>query len=243
MKYYTDYSKTQQLHVINFPENDFINLDILFEKEKTRDIKHYNITVLTFCDNEFNKMIKTQCIHNLIPSIELVEYSIEHLIDTIDNVSTEYVLFSMIKDSMIVGNLDDEFLNKFKTFNSDIVVAGISSSLFEDNLLNEEALLTIGNFKYINNGLLFGTKKGFLNLFKGLNQTKINDNVSFSKNELINFYLKLQLLMYFNLDKFSIDTTQKIFSTIMEKEYGIIEFEKDIIVDNNPLIFNKNKLL
>lgn len=112
-------------------ESCYENSTLVYQCQKN-NIEIYNDNSL-YKTTEWNNLMKIQGILNII-----------------DSINTEYILFLDGKDTVILKDIDESFIEKFKTFNADIVF-NYHSFPFPKCVEGEK-------LHYINAGVCFGRK-------------------------------------------------------------------------------------
>lgn len=177
-KYY--YNKNgDELYILHFPGNSLENqehVDIIAE-ELNREIKiSPELSIISIMDRNCAKEspIIKQCEKNSIPvhNSALNELTwkntakIPHILETLEEVSTPYVLILDGRDTVIVNNLDDNFLEKYKSFGKPIVYNGTPVAYPKVAIEDIREILSIkGKQKFLNAGVCIGEKDALIDFY------------------------------------------------------------------------------
>lgn len=160
--------QSNRLYILHFPGHglgDFLNI---IDDNMDRHITiSSDISIISTMNRHCwdNSPIRDQCARNNIPicntALEEKDWSnplkIKHSLICLEQATTEYALLVDGRDVVIVQDLDDEFIEKFKKFNKPILYNGTPAAYPKVPIEPLEELFQIkGKQKFLNAGVCFG---------------------------------------------------------------------------------------
>lgn len=160
--------QSNRLYILHFPGHglgDFLNI---IDDNMDRHITiSSDISIISTMNRHCweTSPIKDQCARNNIPicntALEEKDWSnplkIKHSLICLEQATTEYALLVDGRDVVIVQDLDDEFIEKFKKFNKPILYNGTPAAYPKVPIEPLEELFQIrGKQKFLNAGVCFG---------------------------------------------------------------------------------------
>lgn len=137
---------------------------------------------------------------------------IKYYVDALEKTLSEYTLLVDAYDVVFFKNIDDEFIEKYKTMNKEIVFNATKNNY--PNLTIEGEKLGEGEFKYLNAGIAFGKTEKLLELYKeALRQTQREDIINPWKSEQL--FVRLSAI---NNENVGIDSECKLFQTFSKTQ-------------------------
>ncbi len=148
------------------------------------------------------------------------------LVDSIYYSNTEYTLILNGYDSVILQDLDEEFIDKFNELTKDkdkkIIIAGSDIPLTNEMSFDFEIGGGISN--YFNYCIIFGLTKDVIPFIQRVHNYKLNEIKRDIKQvqEFANIY---NMAILENNYRNNIDCNNNLFTTIFEKYHSIIEWD------------------
>lgn len=189
---YTNHNN-KPIYVLHFPGSAIntigkyhtnVNKDRIFEVSK-------DITIISIISKDYagtttlEHQLNTNNIKMLNSAKNETEWDntkkIKYILESLEQVKTEYVLILDGRDTIIVDNLTDDFLNEYKAFNKDIV---FNSGTQPFPKIAVEPLSEIksipGYSKYLNAGICIGKKDSLIKFYNECEKIRLTlpDNKS-----------------------------------------------------------------
>ena len=166
-----------ELYAVHFPGDNTEVLDMFTEYEIDRKIKvNSNISMISIMNRECwnHSPIRKQCQFNDIPLYNLAmnqtqwnnTLKMNYIIKCLEWIDTEYAFISDGRDVILVNDLDDAFIEKYKAFGKPILYNATPNSF---PIIVEDINYIVhvkGNHKFLNAGVCFGKKKELLEFYK-----------------------------------------------------------------------------
>lgn len=245
----TYYNNENKQYILHFPGEYMFGVDIC-ELEINRKIKvSKDITICSPMTANYveNSYIKKQCDFN---NIKLMNSEIAlntkvwnavdkitMIIEMLEQVDTEYTLILDGKDTIIVNDLDKDFINTYKEYNVDILFNADVSPFPSDyrEYIPKEAIEY--HTKFLNSGICFGKTNALLEMFREIQPiVKWNRNNSGGDQVLIKMYIK-----EIRRDNINIDYMTKLFTIIHNVNNGKNKhLSIDYRVDGNKVYLSEN---
>ena len=159
------------LYVLHFPGTGIKGHEYIVEENLDRKITiSNNISIVSIMNESCwtNSPIRTQCENNNVQiyntAMNEVRWNnvlkISHILKCLEQINTDYVLIVDGRDTILVNNLDEEFLDKFKQFNCPIVYNGTPIAYPNIRIEPIQELIRIkGKQRYLNAGVCIGRKE------------------------------------------------------------------------------------
>lgn len=181
-----------ELYILHFPGSGLDTFQYILDENLNREIIiSDNLSIIS----EMNKKcwdsspLKQQCELNNIKiynsAIEEAQWNntkkIQYILKDLQKIKTDYVLILDGRDVSIVNNLDDNFIQKFESFNYPIIYNGTPAAYPEVPIESIQEIMKIkGKQKFLNAGVCIGKKDALINFYseaqKINNQYKDNDS-------------------------------------------------------------------
>ncbi len=134
------------------------------------------------CVNNNIKIIIPELTYNIPKNTWKNTYKIDGILEALESINTPYVLILDGRDTKLVGNLDDDFINLFLSFEKDIIYNGNDGVWPGEKLENEiGAEITDTNYfvtQYINAGVCIGLRTKLIEFYKECKQYIADNNVN-----------------------------------------------------------------
>lgn len=153
---------------------------------------------------------------------------IEHILECLKKVTTKYVLILDGRDTVITGDLDDSFIEKYLAFNVPVVFNGTPVAYPSSPIIEslQEIIKIKGKQKYLNAGVCIGDKGSLVSFYTKAQEIKNN----MSDNNNSEQYL-IRLTKKKNPKLATVDYNNDIFRIVHEYDSKIIEKENgDFII-------------
>ena len=162
----------EQLYVLHFPGTGIEGHEYIIEQELDREIVvSANLSIISIMDKKCwdTSPVRIQCEKNNIPlyntALDEREWNntikINHILNCLEQITTDYVLIVDGRDVIFVNDLDDNFIEKYKQFNKPIIYNGTPVS-YPNNVIIEplnELLNIKGKQRYLNAGVCIGERE------------------------------------------------------------------------------------
>lgn len=211
----------EQLYVLHFPGSGMEGHEYIIEQNLDREIVvSNNLSIISIMDKKCweTSPIRIQCEKNNIPlyNTALKEKNwnntvkIKHVLQCLEQITTDYVLIVDGRDVIFVNDLDDSFIEKYKDLGKPIIYNGTPIA-YPSNVVIEplsELLNIKGKQRYLNAGVCIGEKEALKDFYQKAEEIRktMDDNRS---EQLIIRKTKLK-----NSDLVWHDTENKIFRIV-----------------------------
>jgi len=228
------YNKAQQsLYVLHFPGTGLEGHIDMVQKNLDRTFfVSEKISIISIMNEQCYKdsFIAHQCkknnVHIYNSALEEINWKntvkIQHILKCLNEINTEYALILDGRDTLIVNNLLEDFIQTYKEFNKPIVYNGTSVAYPNVPIEDIKELIHIrGKQRYLNAGVCFGEKNALLSFYEKANKIKetlINNN----SEQLIIRMCRCQ-----NPEMVAIDYNNELFRIVHNYDTNIIEMEGD----------------
>ena len=91
---------------------------------------------------------------------------IRYFVSVLEQTTTEYALLVDGYDVLFFNNLDEEFINKFENMGTKVLYNATKNNYPNIKIDNVENRDLLGEFKYLNAGIVFGKTEDLLNFYK-----------------------------------------------------------------------------
>lgn len=188
-------------------------------------------------------MIETN--HNkrfsLIDKPKLVKKAIESGV-----INSRHLLFVDCWDLVFAAS-PEEVIEKYLTFNSDLVISAEKNCFPSDLKVWYDALPYTSSYRYLNSGMIVGTTESFLETLKAMKVDEIPDDY-YDKEKGCNIHFNDQLyyqeIFLKQPVKISLDYNQGLCQTMHDVKLEELDFSGEKIVNketgSTPLIFHFN---
>lgn len=226
----------EELYVLHFPGTGIDGHEKIIEDNLERTIKiSENLSIISIMNKECweTSPIRKQCDYNNIKlynnALEDTHWNntlkINHILECLEEINTEYILIVDGRDVIIVNDLDDNFINKYKSFNIPIVYNGTPVAYPKKYIESLQELISIpGKQKYINAGVCLGTKDALKEFY-----TKASEiNKKYPTNNSEQFIIRITRKL--NPSLAMQDSENKIFRIIHQYDTVIKEDNKGNLI-------------
>lgn len=207
-----DYDNKNKIYICHFPGNTRILQEQVKKEIKGSFSVDPKISIVcafnNSCfghDNLLNSISSSNDIlfdEDILAEEWKMENKINSLVKSLRRCRTEYALVTDVRDVLITANIDEEFINKFKGMDCDIVYNATTSKYPKVNLPSDYLIEGgSGPFKYLNAGVCFGKTDKLLEWYE-------HCNVLFENNKSEQFVLRK---LYNPSFKIKIDGERKLF--------------------------------
>lgn len=226
----------QELYVLHFPGTGIYGNEYIIERELTRQIKiSNNLSIVSIMNKKCwdKSPIRIQCEYNDIPlfnsAIDESEWNntlkIQHILNCLTQITTDYVLIVDGRDVIFVNNLDDILIDKYICLNKPIIYNGTPVAYPKIPIEPLHELLQIkGKQKFLNAGVCIGEKNALIDFY--MKASKINKQ--YPNNQSEQYIIRLTKHLYPQLAGH--DSENSIFRIIHQYDTIIQEDENQVIM-------------
>lgn len=153
---------------------------------------------------------------------------IEHILECLRKVTTKYALILDGRDTVITGDLDDSFIEKYLAFDTPIVFNGTPVAYPSSPIIEslQEIIKIKGKQKYLNAGVCIGDKDSLISFY--IKAQEIKNNM-FNNNNSEQYLIRLTKKR--NPKLATVDYNNNIFRIVHKYDSKIIENENgDFII-------------
>lgn len=148
------------------------NLNNIFKVDKSITIispmnkSCYNRSYLVKqCELNNVQLLKSEKLFNISINDWSNLFKIEGIIEMLEKTTTEFAVVLDGKDTCIIKDLDESFIEEFKKYNADIVYNSMPHR-YPNVAIESREFIEANNFKYINAGLCIGYTNKLLQFYK-----------------------------------------------------------------------------
>lgn len=188
------YNKNKdQLYILHFPGTGIKGNENIIQENIERTIKISNdLSIISIMNQSCydNSFIVKQCKKNNIKihNSALFErkwnntLKIKHILKCLEAIKTNYVLILDGRDTLIINDLDNGFINKYEAFNKPIVFNGTPLA-YPQKIIEplQEVIKIKGKQRFLNAGVCIGKKKELQIFYERALQ--INQKYPFNNSE------------------------------------------------------------
>lgn len=226
----------QPLYILHFPGDGLIGHENIIEENLDRSFQISDeISIISIMNKEcYNEsFLAKQCeknhikIHNtaLYESDWTNTIKIEHILQCLFKIDTPYVLILDGRDTIIIHDLDTEFLSKYKSFKTPIIYNGTPVAYPKKAIEPIQEIIKIkGKQKFLNAGVCIGEKNALINFYE--KAVKIKDNLCDNNSE----QLIIRMCRQQNMLLAGIDHNNNLFRIIHHYDTKIQSYGKDYIL-------------
>lgn len=228
----------EKLYVLHFPGSGMESEDSKRIIADTRELKFTvadNIEIISPMNEECwnDSILREQCEHNNVeiinPALNETGWNntkkIDYILEALDMTDAEYCLILDGRDVQICNDLDDEFIEKYKSLGFPVLYNGTPAAYPKAIIESIQELMRIkGKQKYLNAGVCIGTRealKDFYQYAAEINRKNPNNN---SEQLIIRKTRKL------HPDLAGHDTDNKIFRIIHTYDTVVADVEDGYIL-------------
>ena len=224
------------LYILHFPGTGIEGHEYIIERELNRTIKiSDNLSIISIMDQKCweTSPIKIQCKNNNIsilnPALKETSWNntlkIKYILQSLNEIATDYVLILDGRDTLIVNNLDDAFINKFKQLNKPIIYNGTPVAYPKISVETLQELIQIkGKQKFLNAGVCIGERNALIDFYT--KAKKINEQHPDNQSEQ---YI-IRLTRHFYPELAGHDEQNKIFRIIHQYDTLVKEENDNVIL-------------
>jgi len=169
------------------------------------------ITIVAYSNYEKTPFLFQQDLPIITPNghFQINPDKIDRFCEALENINTEYVLLLDSVDSLVLKDLDDNFIQGFKDFNTDILYSWDRNTYPHFLFVDNEPL------QYLCAGIVLGKTKAVKEIYNNIKILKQTYGIEYDYERAEQFWLRLYY-NYFNKTeyKISIDTDMKLFGTV-----------------------------
>lgn len=232
------YNKNEeQLYILHFPGTGINGHEYIIENNLKRNINiSNNLSIVSIMDKACweTSPVRKQCEFNNISLYNTAldcnswnnTLKINHILECLKLINTEYVLIVDGRDVIFVNDLDDTLIYKYKTFEVSIVYNGTPVAYPKKYVESLQEIISVkGKQKYLNAGVCLGTKNALTEFYT--KASEINEKYPSNKSE--QYIIRLTRKLYPELAVH--DSENKIFRIVHEYDTTIKEVNgKNIII-------------
>ena len=231
-------NQIEPLYVLHFPGTGLEGHMDIIKENLNRDISvSKDISIISIMNRQcYNLLfIVIQCYYNKIhlynDALEEINWNntlkISHILSVLDNINTKYALILDGRDTIIVNDLQEQFIETFKTFNSPVIFNGTPVAYPDVCIESLSELLQIkGKQKFLNAGVCFGTVEGLKNFYS--KAQIINETMYMTNNNSEQLIIRHTQNRYPNM--VCVDHENKLFRIVHLYDTNIYEDEKGRIL-------------
>jgi hypothetical protein len=183
------------LYVLHFPGTGFYGFEDILKDNLTRKFTvHEDISIISIMDSTCyaSSPIRTQCENNNITLFNSAineenwdnTLKIKYILESLEQVTTKYCLIIDGRDAVISHDLDEEFIEKYKSLNIPIVYNGTPTIYPQVPLEPIQEIVKIsGKQKFINAGVCIGDVDSLKEFY--LKAQEVNDAYPNNSSEQI----------------------------------------------------------
>lgn len=230
-------AKEEPLYVLHFPGNGFIGHQNILLDNAERKIKVSDkLSIISIMNRSCfkNSILAKQCDLNHIKlyntALEEDRWNntikIRHILQCLSQIDTDYALILDGRDTLIVNDLTDTFIEQYHAFHSPVIYNGTPAPYPNVIIESLQELLSIpGKQKYLNAGVCMGARDSLISFYtraEEINKTQYN-------NHSEQYIIRLTRKLYPKLA--AVDSENSLFRIIHQYDTVIKE------IDGKKIIF------
>lgn len=224
------------LYILHFPGTGIEGHEYIIERELDRTIKiSDNLSIVSIMEQKCweTSPLKIQCENNKIPIFNpaLNETSwnntlkIKYILQSLNEITTDYVLILDGRDTLIVNHLNDHFIQKYKQLNKPIIYNGTPVAYPKISIETLQELIQLkGKQKFLNAGVCIGERNALIDFY--MKAEKINEQYPENQSEQ---YI-IRLTRHFHPELAGHDEQNKLFRIIHQYDTLVKENKNTVIL-------------
>lgn len=229
-------SDSEPLYILHFPGTGISGHEYMIERELDRKIKiSDNLSIISIMEQKCwqSSPIKIQCQNNRIPIYNPAFHEtswnntlkIKYILQSLNDLLTDYILILDGRDTLIVNDLDDKFISRFKQLNQPIIYNGTPVAYPKISVETLQELIQInGKQKFLNAGVCIGERTALINFYT--KAEKINEQHPDNQSEQ---YI-IRLTRHFYPELAGHDAQNKLFRIIHQYDTLVKEDNHTVIL-------------